>query len=268
MLINPNYVGRVRYSVHDSSRYFEAEGRHQPIIGEDTFTQVQDKIGKISKIAYTKRPTSGVYFSGVLYCSECGLKYSAKWNYSGHAQPRRLSTPSYRCNTAMKDRGCTTKYISHTRLEKAFVEYIERYGELIADDVEQTNAAPDHSAEIAAIATEIGKIEKVTKEIMGMLMSGNLEFSEYRDMVKVGNERRGELEARLEQIDKALQCQRVRFSKAEIVSNIHENWNELDNEQRQQFVQKFIRKIIAHSEKPKFGRSNDVVIDEIIFNEF
>ena len=273
ILQNPMYMGKVRYSVRDAEKYFEADGHHETIIDEDTFCQVQDKIAKISRIAYTKRPTSGVYFCGVLYCPECGCKYAPKWNYkerNNTGKSRQLAYPTYRCNNSLKDGGCTAKSISHAKLEIAFLEKIEEIGNVRASNIEQPDdtAKPDYSVEMTAIAAEIGQIEKKTKEVMGLFMSGSLTFEEYQSMTKVGSERRVELEARLEQLYKSQEFQQVRHTKAEIVSNVRDNWQALDDEQRQQFIQKFIKKIIVHGEPPNAGRFNEVIIDDIQFNEF
>jgi hypothetical protein len=260
----------VRYSCRDASRYFEADGHHQPLIDDDVFAEVQEKIRKISRIAYTKRPTSGVYFCGVLYCPECGCKYSPKWNYRtrhGNGEP---AYPTYRCHNSLKDMGCKAKSMSHAKLEQAFLAYIARIGDLTTDGIEPPDnaAAPDNSAEMAAISGEIGQIDRKTKEIMTLFMSGGLMFEEYQSMAKIGNERRGELMARLEQLNQTEQSRLVRFNKAEIVASVRDNWNALDNEQRQQFIQKFVKKIVVHSESPTAGRINEVVIDEIVFNDF
>jgi hypothetical protein len=229
-------------------------------------------------ISYTKRPTAGVYFAGVLICYECGCKYSPKWDYRHRSKNRLIETgepvelayPSYRCHNALKNMGCKSKNISHSKLEDSFLEYISKYGELTADDIEQAEETdqPDHNAEIRTVTAEIATIERKTKEIMNMFMSGGLEFSEYQTMSKVGNERRKILEERLDQLHKIQEHKRVRYSKAEIITNLLENWKVMDNNQRQQFTQKFIKKIVVKAEPPTAGRFNRVIIDDILFNEF
>jgi len=62
LLTNVNYIGKVRYGMEDSSRYFEADGKHEAILDEAIFYQAQDKINKIKKVTRTKRPSSAVYF--------------------------------------------------------------------------------------------------------------------------------------------------------------------------------------------------------------
>jgi len=278
ILKNPVYIGKVRYSVRDTSRYFEAGGHHTPIIDDATFYEVQDKMGKVRRISNTKRPTAGVYFAGVLYCVECGCKYSPKWNYK-HTNPQRLvegdkprevAYSTYRCVNSIKRINCTSKSISHKKLECAFLQHLAKLPNVSADDISQTDstAQPNHSAEMASITAEVALIERKTKEIMGLFMSGTMEYVEYQGMVTVGNERKKELEERLAQLQRVQEQKRVRYSQSEIVANILTHWQVMDNTERQQFVQKFVKKIIIHAEPPKASRFNEVVIDDVQFNEF
>lgn len=271
ILTNVTYIGKVRYNIRDASRYFETEGHHTPIIDEDTFYKVQDKLSKVKGVTKTKRPSSEVYFCGLLYCPYCGGKYTSKWQYRKQKDGTTVAQfPNYRCYKASRG-NCPSKiYIGHKKFERVFEQYIAKIGDLTREDIKRPKDAslPDHSEERATIAAEISLIEKKTKEIMGFFMSGTVEFDEYQGMVKVGNERKIELEARLAQIEKAADTQRVRFSEAEIISNVREHWQYLDNSQRQQFLQKFIKKIVVHSEPSPTGGQNNVIIDAIMFNEF
>jgi len=247
MLSNPNYVGRVRYATDDTTRYFEADGHHEAIINETTYYQVQEKIGKVERVSRTKHPTSGVYFCGVLHCHLCGAKYSTHWNYKKterSADGRRPAAyPSYRCTSAFK-KCCTAKIIAHSKVERAFEEYIAHYEDFnLLDKVEADKPKIDNSAEIAAIAAEIRQIEKKTEEIMSLFVTNTIDFVTYQGMVKISNERRGELEARLILLQNAQQEKAVIYTVSDIIANFRDNWAVLDGEQRLQFVQKFIKKL-------------------------
>ena len=70
------------------------------------------------------------------------------------------------------------------------------------------------------------------------------------------------METRLKHLQNAQQAKIPTYTANDIVSNIREHWAELDNEQRLQFVQQFIKKIVAEKE----GR--EVTVTELLFNEF
>ena len=40
-LTNPNYIGKVRYSINDEDRYFEADGNHERIISDEMYTVIK-----------------------------------------------------------------------------------------------------------------------------------------------------------------------------------------------------------------------------------
>jgi len=78
ILLNPNYIGKVRYSLTDESKYFESEGHHEPIIDDKIFFLVQEKIKNMPNITKTKKPKEENYFCGVLVCGKCGSKFTTK----------------------------------------------------------------------------------------------------------------------------------------------------------------------------------------------
>jgi len=263
ILTNPNYVGKVRYGIEDATRYFEADGHHEPIIDENTYYQVQDKISKVKRVSRTKQPKSEVYFCGLLYCNICGGKYTTHWLH------RNGNTFSSYGGMRINADCCKGKTNSHKKVEKAFEQYITNIEDLTTFS-NHTQAEPpqDNGAEIPAIAAEIRQIEKKTEEIMSLFVNNTIDFETYQGMVKLSNERRGELQARLRLLENAQAAQDVTFTAADIITNFRENWTALNNEQRQAFLQKFIKRIVIHSEKADGGYFNEVVIDEVVFNEF
>jgi site-specific DNA recombinase len=274
ILNNVNYVGRVRYAINDASRYFEADGQHEPIIDEDTFIQAQNKLRNMKHVTRTKRPTSKVYFCGVLYCQLCGGKLSSRWQYKkgeyteqDGQKIREVSYPGYQCTSANKGGDCTAKSMSHIKLERAFEQYISQYDNLSADDI-QPDKPLDNSAEVEIITAEIKQIEKKTEEIMSLFVSNTIDFYTYQGMVRLSNERRGELETRLTMLENAQKAKDAGFTVSDIIANFREHWAVMDNGQRQQFVQKFVKKLVVHSEVQSNGFLGNVVIDDLLFNEF
>ncbi|MCL2224106.1 MAG: recombinase family protein [Defluviitaleaceae bacterium] len=273
VLTNPNHVGKVRYAVRDSTRYFEAEGHHEAIIDTATYYHVQERITKTAKISPTKHPTSGVYFCGVLYCQICGEKYTTSWNYrkkkSDGEGERGAAYPAYLC-MGVKPRCCTARSISHPKMEYAFEQYISNIEDFAAHGkTEAESPQVNHSADIAAIVAEIKQIEQKTTEVMTLFMSNSIDFTTYQGMVKVGNERRVELEARQALLQTAQTAKEVVYTASDIIASFRENWTVLDNAQRQQFIHKFIKKVVIHRAAPSGEKKlGAIVIDEIIFNEF
>ncbi|MCL2404281.1 MAG: recombinase family protein [Defluviitaleaceae bacterium] len=273
MLSNPTYIGKVRYAVRDSSRYFEVDGHHEAIIDETTYYKTQEKIKRTGRISLTKHPTSSVYFCGVLYCSICGYKFTTKWNYrkDEHAEDGRKSAanPSYYCS-GIKPKGCTAGAISHKKVERVFEQYISNIQDLaFLGSMDEENPQPYiATAPTAAIAAEIKEIEEKTEEVMRLFISNTIDLTTYQGMVKLSNKRRSELEARQVLTQSAQKKKEAIFTPSGIKANFRKNWTTLDNDQRQQFIQRYVKKIILHSDKSKGAYHSVITINEIVFNEY
>jgi hypothetical protein len=256
--------------MEDTTRYFEADGHHAPIIDETTYYQVQEKINKVQRVSKTKRPTNEVYFCGVLYCNLCGAKYTTHWHYKKEADGRKTAAyPSYRCGNNAFKKCCTAKITAHSKVERAFEQYLSNYDDIQMLIEGKTNKPQyDNSAEIATMTAEVKQIEKKTEEIMSLFISNTIDFPTYQGMVRLSNERRGELEARLILLQNAQKEKAITYTAKDIITNFRENWSALNNIQRQQFVQKFFKKVTIHNEAPNGEYHGEVVIDEILFNEF
>ena len=270
VLENPTYIGKVRYSCNDASKYFEADGQHEAIIDADTFSHAQQKLGKAVKIGKTKRPSSKVYFCGVLFCPVCDGKLSPKWNYKRLADSSvRAGYPSYRCLNGMKGL-CESKHtVSHAKVSAAFEQYIERIEDFVPiENVQAKAPAPDNSKEIASIASQIEKIEEKNSEIIDLFTLGQIDFPTYREMIERGNERRGKLEGRLSRLQGSSKSKKPCYTKAEIITNLRENWQALDDKQRQDFVSTFIKKISIQVITPSGKRYKIVTVNDVVWGEF
>ena len=90
VLINPNYIGKVRYGINKSN-YFEIDGNHKSIIKKELFYIVQNKINnkriircKCNKICvikvnkyYSKKQKRLIVYKE-LYCNKCKKYISAR----------------------------------------------------------------------------------------------------------------------------------------------------------------------------------------------
>jgi len=269
ILQNPNYIGKVRYSCNDITKYFEVDGQHPALIDDAVFYQAQEKIGKIKKVTRTKRPSNSVYFCGIMYCPLCGGRLSTKWHYKKTKSGIYINSyPSYRCINVLKH-ACTAKTMSHAKVETAFEEYISRIDDFTELEGSNDMQNYDNSKEISVIAAELKQIENKVDEIMSLFVANTIDFATYKSMVKISNERRNYLVARLGVLMGESKYNEQNYSKAEIVSSFRDNWIKLDNKQRLHFIQKFIKKITIHSEvQGNNSVHGNVVINEVIFNKF
>jgi len=127
-LTNCNYIGNVRYCMHEPDRKFETEGKHEPIITEDLYNAAQIMIKKNARVAPTKKPVEPNYFVNLLYCV-CGRMYTSH-NTVYKTKTGKSTHYSFQCKKNILGGNCTTKQATAVKIEKALIEYFARYDKL------------------------------------------------------------------------------------------------------------------------------------------
>jgi len=275
LLMNPTYIGKVRYAVGDENRYFEADGHHESIISEKIFLLAQERIKNTAQKSRTKRPREESYFCGVLTCGRCNRKFTTH-NYAcktdeGNEQYRT----SYICRGRKNNHNelaCPSPAINHSKVEHAFMEYIQNINDIKEDsDISAEEIAKN--AEQALLATivdyekRLSKLHDRKKQVMEQYVQGVLEFDEYKSMIKVFNEQYEALDNELQRkkAELAAMATAPEVLPEDIIANLKQNWQHLNNSERMIFLQRFVKKIYITVEKEK-GKTTVVKIDKIEFH--
>ncbi len=75
ILKNPVYIGKLRYDARHNIKgenYFEVDGRHRPIIDDNTFYMVQEKLENIPECVRNIKSGNDYFLVGLLRCPHCG----------------------------------------------------------------------------------------------------------------------------------------------------------------------------------------------------
>jgi len=278
LLTNPTYIGKVRYSVHNDEKYFEADGHHESLISEEMFYLVQEKIKNITKNLPTKRPIEDNYFCGLLFCSLCGSKFTTHryWDKKYENGDKIYST-SYRCIKKLKgylknEQACKCPDISHKKIEKVFELYIAKiknFTEIKNIDLSNTeeNKRCEQLEYVTACEKKLGNIQNRKKRFMEQYVSEEIPYDEYRQMIDILNKKYEVLEMELERTKKDIQDEEktCNVSREDIILNFKENWDYLNNKEKMMFLQRFVKKIVVTIKKEK-SNSNIANINEVIFN--
>lgn len=128
-LTQPIYTGKIEW---DGKMY---EGRHKPIIDDETFNRSLKRYNEISWTRgdgkHKKRPFQAKHvLTGLVYCGNCGARYFAKGNYSGRGENRKYR-PYYTCYSRAKsaknmiiDPNCRNKTYAQVDLDKIIFDEI------------------------------------------------------------------------------------------------------------------------------------------------
>jgi len=251
ILTNPLYVGRVRYATKDINKYFEAEGKHEPIISDETFAQVQSKITKMKR-TIKKRPKEANYFCGTLKCGLCGNKMTTHGVYLKDKDGNDVYYCSYICSNRNKSKGtCNASTMSHGKVEEAFNSYIRNIKDFVIESDIDIKTNPDIHEDATALKagyeTSLTKLLKKEKEIMKLYISDEIDFGEYNKMLMLIKDDIQAYEEKISELD-AMQNINVGLNTQDIILNLRENWDLLTNGERMQFLQTYVESIYVVNE--------------------
>ena len=270
VLLNCNYIGNVRYCVHNPSRNFETAGLHEAIISKELYDEAQTLIEKNSKISPTKKPKEKNYFVGLVYCAKCGGRLlphnSVKKSKNGKVS---VSNSFFCCRR--KFGICDSKGASVKKIEHAVMEYfsnIDDFAVLDVAELEQRRQQErqDAEAQIAALSEKIKRLDAKEREIMGFFVDGEVEFDNYRAMKKRLDGDRDFICAEIAKLGATLdEGGETSISRADIIANFRENWESLTNIEKRQFLTKFVKKIVLVNEPIEGSNKGHTVITNVEF---
>ena len=270
MLMNPTYVGRVRKDVNGDD-YFEAEGKHEPIISDEIFDLVQQKIANLPNKTRTKIPREESYFCGTLVCGRCKSKFTTH-NYKAYDSVKKYKT-SYRCRAkkgCAVDR-CTCPDISHQKVELAFYDYIQNINDIseIGNiEIEENSKLAEQEILKSVVENErkLDTMQKRKNQVMEQYMQGDIEFDEYKRMIKVFNDKSEVLEIEIQQKKAELSDVSAipEILPSDVVLNLKQNWEKLSDSEKVIFLQRFVKSITVTVEKITHARCS-VKINSIEF---
>jgi len=275
ILTNPTYIGKVRYSLTDESKYFESDGHHEPIISDDTFQLVQQKIANMPNVLRTKKPKEDNYFCGVLVCGNCGSKFTTKNTLRTAKSGNKMYGRNYICSRKIyynDEKTCKSPQISHDKMEQAFIKYIQNIND--PTDIEGINIESNSKKVEQELLKSIVDCEKKLnglqdrkRKVMELFVKGNLEFDEYKKMLNMMNEEYDVLDSELQRkkMELPLIVATPDILPEDIILNIKENWLALNPSERMMFLQQFVNKITINIEKINFSQ-NVVTIQGLEFN--
>ena len=255
MLANPNYVGDVRYGVNREQVSLEAaekyenrkkgfitKGLHEAIIDDDTWNKVQKRLKKVKHVNKTKHPKEESYYCGFLICGFCGHPLTTNRTEKKKKDGTKYIFPGYRCINREK-KLCPALGMSQPKVEKAFLNYIDRIEEL--GDFNNVNLVTEVDT------TELNNLKKHSlqksnklKEIMKLFMESKVEFGEYKLMKTSLEQDINKLNNNIKKLEKESIPKEEQIDKSKIARTIKEHWLYLTDFEKREFLTEFVEEII------------------------
>jgi site-specific DNA recombinase len=256
--------------MYDSNRNFETDGLHEAIISEELYAEAQFLIKKNGVCSPTKRPSEKNYFAGFVYCAKCGARLLPHNNIQKSKNGAVNKIHTFFCRKRML-KGCNSKSVTAQKIEKALIEYfshIEDFTVLDVVELEQKRQQVRHDAgaQISAFNEKLKKLDGKEREVMGLFVSGELEFDSYRAMKKQLDGDRDFIRAEIVKLEVTLKDDgEPSISRADVVTSFRENWENLSDIEKRQFLTKFIKKIVLVNEPIEGTNKGHTVITSVEF---
>jgi site-specific DNA recombinase len=201
VLRNNLYLGFMKY------KGVSYPGEHEPIIDEETYNKavkLLDERVEAYKLTGIKAGGQTTFLGGIIYCKQCGAKYSKNdWK-----QPNGNTTKIYACYSRskkvrkmVKDPNCKNKNWHRDELDGIIFDEIKKLAmdpnyihELKADKV----VTSDEPNKIDLIKKEIANVDAQISRFMDLYGIGKFTIEQVSDKVDPLNEQRKKLNKELE----------------------------------------------------------------------
>lgn len=191
------------------------KGQHEPLVDPETYAKAQARLRDRARIAASKpnpfRPRT--LLAGLMYCENCGTRYTVKGNYSGHGSKKRYY-PYYYCYSRAKkapkmvvDPNCMNPVYAVEKLDKIIINEIRR----VASDPREFDAVvaagrPDVAARRranseagAAIMQRLDEIDTQTSRLLDLYQRGRA-IDEIADRLDALESEKKALQSSLEEL--------------------------------------------------------------------
>ena len=233
------YMGKIVVPASEGEPAFMVEGKHEPLISEQLFYQVQNLLDGNKK----KRKAAPKYnlmredyhLRGILHCKECDLPMTA--SASRGKLGKRYSY--YHCNN------CKQQRESVESVHKAFMNLLNSIE--ISEDAKQMYATIlDHqlgtsNQEIQqrkrVVQTKLEELQKRIEKMQDLLLDGQLSPEDFTSMRSRYSEQENELKAKIQAFKlENTQIKKYAESCLDFLANLRESFNRADVWLKQKIV--------------------------------
>ena len=202
VLTDPVYLGKV---VHNGEEY---EGKHEPIVPEDLFMQVQDIIKRNGETCTNGKAQGEHVFllQGLVRCGKCGSLMTPKW-CSGRGGTRNFYYACNRMNRSVKTE-CNARYLPADTVENFVVDQVSAWAKNRPElELAVQAASKFRCEEVGAITSELNAVRAQLREkqnALGNLMSAieaGADFKTLADRINTLEQDKAAVEERINRLE-------------------------------------------------------------------
>lgn len=199
---NRVYLGYIRHL----SNYYP--GQHEPILDEGLFDRVNALLDERAKAYEDSGVKAGVqtsYLGGLLYCKQCGGKYTKQKGKTENLIYYTCYSRSKKVKKMVKDPNCKNKNWKMEELDALVIDQIRRLAldPGFIDEIRRSSLDPNGEGfKVEIIQSEIEKIDGQISRLMDLYTIGKISIEAIGAKVDDLNETRIRLSAELDRLTK------------------------------------------------------------------
>lgn len=257
ILTTPLYKGVIQWN---GNTY---QGKHEPIIDELTYAKVEKKYkstqwqrGKGSM----RRPYQvSQLLSSLMYCENCGARYFAKGNYSGHGDKKRYY-PYYYCYSRAKTRksfiidpDCKNPVYAVEKLDLTIINEIKK---LATDDkyiyeAKKTDNNSINSKRNEILKNHLANINKQISRMLDLYQIGNIEIDDINKRLATLQDEKSKIEYQINSLNN--QPSKLSIPEVKkILAGIGTTFESGDFQEKRNIILSLIEKITIKTQQDEF----------------
>ena len=204
----------LKYVKNDPSKVIISQGRHESIICQEDFDDVQKKLALARRGVVVRNGTKEYPLTGILYCARCGNRFMGCNNTASRVDGKTATKRRYyRCGARQTyNIKCDNSYVRSNDIEAAVYKILEvifmdgidqvRIDSLI--QVGQESYSEDIEQELKKINSELDANLKKQERLSGIYSEGLLAIEAFKKQILPLREQEADIRARIKKVELSL----------------------------------------------------------------
>jgi len=267
LLRNKAYIGKTFLPAYKDEPERWVQAIHKPLISESTFYKVQDILeGRKKHLPCSIKTIRDEFpLRGILICPQCGKLLTASWSRG------RMGTryPYYHCNNVCKER--KNSEIVNNALENLLEKIkptdgsVKLLTKIVSEKLKEKNQI--EREDVSKIDSEIAKHKVRLENAKNLMLDGEIEVSEYKEIKHSTEEKINQLSLKLNTNNEDLKNLVSRIKEASsVLKNISNAYQHCDTSIKRQIVSSIFPSGLIFEEKNSRTLHMNEVIAKILSN--
>ena len=262
LLRNKVYIGKTFVPAYKDEPPRWVQAIHKPLISESTFYKVQEILeGRKKHLPCSIKTLRDEFpLRGILICPRCGKLLTASWSRG------RMGTryPYYHCNNVCKERKnselVNTTFENLLERIKPTEDSVKLFTKIVSEKLKEKNQ--NEREDVSKIESEIAKYRVRLENAKNLMLDGEIEASEYKEIKHSTEEKINQLSLKLNTNNEDLKNIISKIKEASsVLKNLSKAYQQSDTSLKRQIVSSiFPSGLIFEEKNSRTLHMNEVIV--------